>query len=69
MSEVINFPHRRQGKSFATDYIIGMCIKNNKSLIIGTSYPQMRLQELQDKFPDGIFRIHELGVELCSKKQ
>jgi hypothetical protein len=65
MSEVIEFPTKR---AKATDYIVGMCIKENKSLIIGTSYPQFTLQMLQAKWPEAMFRLHELGVELCSKK-
>lgn len=66
MSEIIEFPTKR---AKVTDVVIALCIKENRSIIIGTSYPQFTLDIMRTKFPNATFKLHEYGVELCKKNQ
>ena len=64
---VIEFPARNQGKTLHTDRIIAHCITDNREIIIGTSYPNLRIKELRERFPSAKFEICEMGVKLCSR--
>lgn len=70
MYEPITLTSRRQGKSLALLHLIGFCIKQNRSIVIGISSKERlaRLNQLRVIFPEATFRFHDLGIELCRKK-
>lgn len=54
-------------KAEALTRIVNACIDKNHSLIIGCSDPPKRLLELQEQFPNEIFKIVEHGI--CRMKK
>lgn len=54
-------------KAESLNRLVKTCIDKNHSIVIGSSDPPKRLLELQEQFPNEIFKIVEHGV--CRMKK
>ena len=68
MNNIIELSARRQGKSEKLKHVVELILARDQSLIVGTSYPKLRYDELQIMFPDAKLEIVGYGVKICRKK-
>lgn len=67
MTNIIDIASKRQGKSNRLRYVINYVLSKGETLIVGTSRPQERYNELQALFPDANIEITEMGIKIWKK--
>lgn len=68
MTNIIDIASRRQGKLNRLQYVINHVLSKGETLIVGTSKPQERYDELHAMFPDANIEITEMGIKIWKRK-
>ena len=64
MSNVISFNTKREYKSERLRHVVGLVLAQNQSIIVGTSKPQERYNELKEMFPDAELEFTKTGIKI-----
>lgn len=67
-ADILQFTGKQYGKQLVSMRVIQFCIRENKSITIGSSNPEQRMKILQAVFPDAKFELVPMGVKLCNQK-
>jgi hypothetical protein len=66
MSILFNYA-RHKAKSDRLNAVIALVLARNQTLIVGTSRPQERYEQLKAIFPNANVEMVNLGVKVCPK--
>lgn len=66
---IISLQTRRNNNSDRLKYVVALVLARGQSLIVGSSKPQARYEELKEMFPNAELELNKWGVKICAKKK